>query len=125
MTGTAAGTKQKALAPGARVEIRDEEWIVRSVKGATFGGQAVHVVGTSELVRNKEAIFLTELDTVTELLPEETIGEATAHERGIARTTYRRTAREGDAGWSVIALPARFKSAPAAQLARERLGWRG
>ncbi len=72
MTTSTATAKQKAYAPGARVEIRDEEWIVRSVKPATFGGQAVHVVGMSELVRNKDAIFLTELDSVRELLPEET-----------------------------------------------------
>jgi len=62
----------QTFAPGARVEIRDEEWIVRSVKSATFGGLAVHVVGTSELVRNKEAVFLSELDTIRELKPEET-----------------------------------------------------
>ena len=62
----------KTFAPGARVEIRDEEWIVRSVHQATLGGTAVKVTGTSELVRGKEAIFLTELDEVTELRPEET-----------------------------------------------------
>ena len=61
-----------ALAPGARVEIRDEEWMVRSIKGSTFGGRAVHVVGVSELVRGKDAIFLTDLDEVRELRPEET-----------------------------------------------------
>ena len=47
--------------------------MVRSAEGATQGGTAVSVVGLSELVRNKEAIFLTELDTVTELKPEETL----------------------------------------------------
>ncbi len=35
------------LAPGARVVVRDEEWIIRSVKSAAPGGRAVHVVGTS------------------------------------------------------------------------------
>ena len=59
-------------APGARVEIRDEEWMVRSVKTATRGGYSVRVVGLSELVRGKEAIFLTEIDKVRELRPEET-----------------------------------------------------
>lgn len=60
------------LAPGARVVVRDEEWIIRSVKSATPGGRAVHVIGTSELVRGKESIFLTEIDHVRELRPEET-----------------------------------------------------
>ncbi len=67
-----ADPKQLTLAPGARVEIRDEEWMVRSIKGATFGGRSVHVIGVSELVRGKEAIFLTDLDQVRELRPEET-----------------------------------------------------
>jgi len=67
-----ANGTQLALAPGARVEIRDEEWMVRSVKGSTFGGHSVHVVGLSELVRGKDSIFLTELDEVRELRPEET-----------------------------------------------------
>jgi len=60
------------LAPGARVEIRDEEWMVRTVKPTTFGGGSVHVVGVSELVRGKEAIFLTTIDDVRELKPEDT-----------------------------------------------------
>lgn len=60
------------LAPGARVEIRDEEWMVRSFKEASFGGSSVHVTGVSELVRNKEAIFLSTIDDIRELKPEET-----------------------------------------------------
>ena len=62
-------------APGARVQVRGEEWIVRDVSPARFGFSdevAVRVVGVSELVRDKEAIFLTELDDVIELRPEET-----------------------------------------------------
>lgn len=59
-------------APGARVAIRDEEWIVRKATKANPGGHAVQVVGTSELVRGKEAIFLTELDRIVELAPEST-----------------------------------------------------
>lgn len=62
----------KPIAPGARVLIRDEEWLVRGTRMTTTGGMAVHVVGLSELVRNKQAIFLTDLDPVTELKPEET-----------------------------------------------------
>ena len=61
----------QTYAPGARVLIRDEEWMVRRVQGAREGS-AVHVIGLSELVRNQEALFLTELDDVTILRPEET-----------------------------------------------------
>lgn len=61
-----------ALAPGARVQVRDEEWVVRSVKPEASGGQAVQLTGVSELVRGREATFLTALDEITVLRPEET-----------------------------------------------------
>ena len=54
----------KSLAPGARVVIRDEESVTRSVRRASFGGDAVHVTGVSELVKGKNAIFLSELGEV-------------------------------------------------------------
>jgi SNF2 family DNA or RNA helicase len=60
------------LAPGARLLIRDEEWLVKSALPIRTGGAAVSVVGLSELVHNHEAVFLTELDRITELKPEET-----------------------------------------------------
>ena len=63
---------ESSLAPGARVVVRDEEWMVRRTEKATPGGRAVHVVGLSELVRGKDAIFLTELDRISELAPEAT-----------------------------------------------------
>jgi len=50
------------LAPGARVVIRDAEWLVRRVDRTLTGGQALSVVGLSELVKEKEAIFLTEVE---------------------------------------------------------------
>jgi len=65
-------TTSLVLAPGARVEIRDEEWVVRTVKAEASGGQAVQVSGVSELVRGREAIFLTKLDDIKALRPEET-----------------------------------------------------
>lgn len=62
----------KAIAPGARVLIRDEEWLVKNSMPVRTGGSAVRVVGLSELVRNYEAVFLTELDEIEELKPENT-----------------------------------------------------
>lgn len=50
-------------APGARVIIRDAEWLVRRIDGTSTGGQCLRVVGLSELVRDKEAIFLEEIET--------------------------------------------------------------
>ena len=40
---------QLVVAPGARVEIRDEEWVVRTVKPEASGGQAIEVTGVSGL----------------------------------------------------------------------------
>jgi len=62
----------RVFAPGARVVIRDEEWMVRTTHQTSTGGTAVSVTGLSELVRGMDAIFLTELDDVVELRPEET-----------------------------------------------------
>ena len=62
-----AESKKTTLAPGARVQIRDEEWMVRSTKWRTPGGLHATVVGVSELVRGKEAIFLSDLDEIREL----------------------------------------------------------
>ena len=54
--------QQAPFAPGARVVVRDTEWLVRSVDRSSTGGQALTCVGLSELVRDKEAIFLTDLE---------------------------------------------------------------
>jgi len=61
------------IAPGARLVIRDAEWIVRRVDRTSTGGQALHVIGISELVKDKEAIFLDEIEKKIETLdPAET-----------------------------------------------------
>ena len=66
-----AGT---VIAPGARVLIRDAEWIVRRVDRTGTGGQSIQVVGASEIVRNREARFLSEIEGkgITVLDPAET-----------------------------------------------------
>ena len=56
------------FAPGARVLIRDAEWVVRSVDPSAAGGQQLLCVGVSELVREREAIFLTKLEPQIEVL---------------------------------------------------------
>ena len=65
-------SESKVLASGAHVEIRDEEWMVRSARREKSGGQAVRVVGLSTLVKDKEATFLSSLDEFKVLRPEET-----------------------------------------------------
>lgn len=51
-----------AIAPGARVLIRDEEWLVRRIDPSSDGGSLVTCDGVSELVRGRSALFLTRLE---------------------------------------------------------------
>ena len=60
-------------APGMRIVIRDAEWIVRRVDTSSDGGQQLRCSGISELVREKDAIFLSKLENDIKILkPEET-----------------------------------------------------
>lgn len=60
-------------APGARVVIRDEEWLVRRVDPSSDGGHLLSCDGISELVRGRAAQFLTVLeDEITVLDPAKT-----------------------------------------------------
>lgn len=57
-----------AIAPGARVVIRDAEWLVRRVDSTATGGKLLTVVGITELVKDKESIFLDEIEQDIEIL---------------------------------------------------------
>ncbi len=60
-------------APGMRIVIRDAEWIIRRVDTSSDGGQQLQCSGISELVREKDAIFLTQLeDNIAIIDPEKT-----------------------------------------------------
>lgn len=59
-------------APGTRVLIRDEEWLVRNSDQCGSGGYEVRCVGVSEMVRNRVAIFLSALDSIEIIDPRET-----------------------------------------------------
>ena len=61
------------FAPGSRVVIRDEEWLVRRIDPSTDGGWLLTCDGISELVRGQSALFLTALeDEIAVLAPEKT-----------------------------------------------------
>ncbi|MBZ0087190.1 MAG: DEAD/DEAH box helicase [Thermomonas sp.] len=62
----------QAPAPGARVLIRDEEWLVRGASQCDLGGHELECLGVSATVRHREALFLTEIDTVRVLDPRDT-----------------------------------------------------
>lgn len=50
------------FAPGTRVSIRDEEWLIRNIDRTSSGGEVLAVVGLSPLVEGKEARFLREIE---------------------------------------------------------------
>jgi superfamily II DNA or RNA helicase len=57
-----------AYAPGARVVVRDEEWLVRRVDPSSDGGHLLSCDGISELVRGRSTQFLTELEDEIKVL---------------------------------------------------------
>lgn len=44
-------------APGMRVLIRDEEWMIRKVENNSMGNKALYCVGISSLIKDREAVF--------------------------------------------------------------------
>ncbi|MGW4244583.1 helicase-related protein [Nocardia sp. NPDC004722] len=66
---------ETAYPPGARIEVRDAEWIVRTcakIRHADGDSYRITAVGASEFVRDEEAVFFTELDEISLLRPEDT-----------------------------------------------------
>ena len=66
-----AATPQPAplnVAPGSTVRVRDEDWLVTSTE-ATTSGTLIRARGLSELVRDCEAAFYSELDDITVVDP--------------------------------------------------------
>jgi hypothetical protein len=59
----------RAPAPGARALIRDEEWIVQNADMCELGGWQLSCIGISETVRNRRALFLSQLEDVTLIDP--------------------------------------------------------
>lgn len=53
------------FAPGMRIIIRDEEWMIKKVELNSMGNMALHCIGISPLVKDKEAIFLSDLESIT------------------------------------------------------------
>ncbi|GAA3050657.1 MULTISPECIES: helicase-related protein [Actinomycetes] len=69
MTVQAAAPQQELkVAPGSVVRVRDEDWVVTQT-AATSSGLMVRVQGLSELVRDTEAAFYSELDDITVVDP--------------------------------------------------------
>jgi hypothetical protein len=61
-----------AIAPGTRVVVRDEEWLVRGVRETPGGFLRVEVTGISDLVRDTDATFFEELEEIEPVDPANT-----------------------------------------------------
>ncbi|WAX77960.1 DEAD/DEAH box helicase [Streptomyces sp. KMM 9044] len=73
MSETASGLPSGAPPAGTLIEVRDEEWLVRSSDELRAGEYAIDAIGASELVRGHSARFLTALDGMPRVLrPEDT-----------------------------------------------------
>lgn len=58
-------------APGMRIIIRDEEWMIKKIDKNSLGNKTLHCIGISPLVKDKEAIFLTDLEQIQIVNPAE------------------------------------------------------
>ncbi|MGN0419098.1 MAG: DEAD/DEAH box helicase [Acetatifactor sp.] len=55
-------------APGMRIIVRGEEWIVKRVETNSLGNQTLQVVGISNLVKDYESRFMTDLEKDIEIV---------------------------------------------------------
>lgn len=69
------------IVAGAQIVVRDEEWLVRSIRKTEHDGLRIEATGVSELVRDLDAVFFSALDDVevldpraTRLVPDESPG---------------------------------------------------
>lgn len=58
-------------APGMRTIIRDEEWMIKKIDKNSLENKTLHCIGISPLVKDKEAIFLTDLEQIQIVNPAE------------------------------------------------------
>ena len=56
-------------APGMRVIIRDEEWMVKKVETNALGNKTLHCTGISPLVKDHDTLFLTDIEKIAQVDP--------------------------------------------------------
>ena len=55
-------------APGMRIIVRGEEWIIKRVERNSLGNQTLQVVGISSLVKDYESRFMTDIEKEIEIV---------------------------------------------------------
>ncbi|MGW6092862.1 SNF2-related protein [Streptomyces sp. NPDC055157] len=71
-TTVTTSDKEAQYPPGAQILVRDEVWLVRTTTRTEHDGARIEAVGASEFVRDREAVFFTELDRVELIDPRDT-----------------------------------------------------
>lgn len=59
--------------PGMRVIIRNEEWMIRKTERNSLDNQSLYCVGISPLVKDRETIFLADLEEIIPVDPAQTV----------------------------------------------------
>ncbi len=59
------------FAPGMRAIIRDEEWMVKKIETNSLGNKSLHCTGVSLLVKDRDAVFLEDLEDIQVVNPAE------------------------------------------------------
>lgn len=59
------------FAPGMRAIIRDEEWMIKKIETNNLGNKALYCIGISPLVKDRESIFLSDLENIQIVDPAE------------------------------------------------------
>ena len=62
---------KQEYASGMRTIIRDEEWMVKKVEKNSMGNNVLYCVGVSPLVKDREAVFLTDLEDISIVDPKD------------------------------------------------------
>lgn len=55
-------------APGMRIIVRGEEWMVKKVDTNSLGNQTLHVIGMSQLVKDYDSMFLVDIENNIEIV---------------------------------------------------------
>ena len=62
------GNTAVKYAPGMRIIVRGEEWMVKKVETNSLGNQTLHVVGLSQLVKDYDSMFLVDVEKNIEIV---------------------------------------------------------
>ena len=58
-------------APGMRIIVRDEEWMIKKIEKNSLDNLALYCIGISPLVKDKEVVFLDDLENIMVVNPAE------------------------------------------------------